>query len=182
MSLTLESALIGGVEPALSVRCYVRPRNYTFRISMVSIAEHTSKKGGWCPLFYWYTGLLSSRTQTKHTFPVRIRRPDLSKLKPESKKYRNPVIYAQKLHDEMVRDNLTRKQLSEKHGVSSDRITQWLCLLKLPEEKLRKIEALGDYWERQIVTARELRNNRRCYSSFSSITPLLESSEDNLAE
>lgn len=61
------------------------------------------------------------------------------------KKYRNPVIYAQELHEEMVQDNLTRKQLGERHGLSSDRVTQRLCLLKLPEEKLKEIEALGDY-------------------------------------
>ena len=53
------------------------------------------------------------------------------------KHYRNPVIYARELRDEMIRDNLTQKQLSERHGVSSDRITQWLCLLKLPEETER---------------------------------------------
>ena len=109
----------------------------------------------------WYTGLLSSRTQAKHTFPVRIRRPDLSKLKPETKKYRNPVVYAQELHDEMVRDNLTRKQLADRHGISSDRITQWLFLLKLPEERLKEIEYLGDYWNEQIITERELRSQRR---------------------
>ncbi|MBN2860688.1 MAG: hypothetical protein JXK93_10540 [Sphaerochaetaceae bacterium] len=57
----------------------------------------------------------------------------------------------------MERDNLTRRQLAERHGVSSDRITQWLCLLKLPEDKLREIESLGDYWEHQVVTERELR-------------------------
>ncbi len=85
----------------------------------------------------------------------------MSKARPESRKYRNPVIYAQELHDEMVRDNLTRKQLAERHGVSSDRITQWLCLLKLPEEKLKKIEALGDYWGQQMITERELRKLRR---------------------
>jgi len=119
----------------------------------------------WCRAFNWskdrYTGLVSSRTQPKHIYPVSARRPDLSKVKPESKKYRNPVIYAQELHDEMVRDSLTRKQLAERHGVSADRITQWLCLLKLPEEKLREIEALGDYWDKQIVTERELRGVRR---------------------
>ena len=38
--------------------------------------------------------------------------------------FRNPVIYAQELHDEMVRDSLTRKELAQRHGVSSDRITQ----------------------------------------------------------
>jgi hypothetical protein len=46
-------------------------------------------------------------------------------------------------------------------GVSSDRITQWLCLLKLPEVKLREIEAMGDYWEIQVVTESELRELRR---------------------
>jgi len=61
----------------------------------------------------------------------------------------------------MVRDNLARKQLARRRGVSSDRITLWLCLLKLPEEKLREIEAMGDYWDRQAVTERELRAIRR---------------------
>ena len=62
----------------------------------------------------------------------------------------------------MIRDDLTRKQLAERHGVSSDRITQWLCLLKLHEEKRKEIEALGDYWERQVVSERTLRRMRRC--------------------
>ncbi|HPE51099.1 MAG TPA: hypothetical protein PLS83_06345 [Methanothrix soehngenii] len=57
----------------------------------------------------------------------------------------------------MMQYNLSRKQLAEKHGVSSDRITQRLCLLKLPEKKLRETEVLGDHWNRQIVTERELR-------------------------
>ena len=87
----------------------------------------------------WHTGLLSSRTQAKHVYPVLFKRPDLTKLRPETKKYRNPVSYAQELHDEMVRDNLTRKQLAERYGVSSDRITKWLCLLKLPKERRKEI-------------------------------------------
>ena len=74
--------------------------------------------------------------------------------------YRNPVIFARELQTEMVRDQLTRKQLAERHGVSADRITQWLSLLKLPEERLREVEALGDHWERQMVTERELRHLR----------------------
>ena len=71
------------------------------------------------------------------------------------------MIYAQELRDEMVRDKLTRKQLAKRHGVSSDRITQWLCLLKISEEKLREIEALGDNWTRPIITERELRKLKR---------------------
>jgi len=76
------------------------------------------------------------------------------------KTYRNPVLYAKELQAEMVRDHLTRKQLAQRHGVSSDRITQWLSLLKLPERRLMEIEAQGDYWDRQVVTERELRNIR----------------------
>lgn len=61
------------------------------------------------------------------------------------------------------------------HGITSNRITHWLCLLTLPEEKLREIEALGDFWDRQVVTERQL-----CkisvdidYSPFYSAPPLL---------
>ena len=96
-----------------------------------------------------------------HTYPIITMRPDVSKFKPETRKYRNPVIYARELRDEMVRDGLSRKELAERHSVSSDRITQWLCLLKLPGEKLKEIEALGDYWERQVVTERALRELER---------------------
>jgi len=77
------------------------------------------------------------------------------------KTYRNPIIYAQELQDEMVRDKLTRKMLAQRRGVSSDRITQWLCLLKLSEKRVKEIEAMGDYWDRQVVTERELRKIRR---------------------
>ena len=55
---------------------------------------------------------------------------------------------------------LNRREMGKRLGVSSDRITQWLCLLKLPEEKLREIEGLADYWERQTVTEREMRRLR----------------------
>ena len=109
----------------------------------------------------WYTGPVASRTHSNHLYPVCVSRPDMSKARPKSRKYRNPIIYAQELRDEMVRDSLTRKQLAERHGVSSDRITQWLCLLKLPEERLKDIEALGDCWDKQVFAERCLRSLRR---------------------
>ena len=71
------------------------------------------------------------------------------------------MIYTKVLHDEMVRDKLARKQLAETHAVSSDRITQWLRLVKLLEKKKREIEALSDYWDRKVITERWLRNLRR---------------------
>jgi hypothetical protein len=88
----------------------------------------------------------------------------------QPKTYRNPFIYARELLLEMVRDNLSRKQLAECHGISSDRITQWLCLLKLPEKKLREIESLNDYWDKQVVTEKQIRELRRSgqgYGSYS---------------
>ena len=130
----------------------------------------------------WYTNPMTIRTRYALIILLKSSFICTKRVKSAKTVYRNPVIYAQELHEEMILGNLSRKQLAERHGVSSDRITQWLCLLKLPVEKLREIEALGDYWDRQIVTERELRNYRRCYSSFRSITPVMELSKDNLAE
>jgi len=74
--------------------------------------------------------------------------------------YRNPIIFARELQTEMLMHNFTRVQLGQRHGVTSDRITQWICLLKMQEEKQREIEALGDNWDRRLVTERELRRQR----------------------
>ena len=108
-----------------------------------------------------YTNTMTIRTRfapvilLKSTFICAMR------VKSSKKVYRNPVIYARDLNDEMVRDNLTRKQLAKRYEVLSDRITQWLCLLNLPKEMLMEIEALGDNWNEQIITERELRSQRR---------------------
>jgi hypothetical protein len=65
------------------------------------------------------------------------------------------------LNDELVRDTLTRKQLAERHGITSDRVIQWLCLLKIPDEEKVRVLALGDNWEKRLLTERELRKLRR---------------------
>jgi len=115
----------------------------------------------WCRAnICWYAEGYYSRTIEETPEALRFRRPDIPIIKPK-KTFRNPLIYAMELNQEMVRDDLTRKQLAERHGITSDRVTQWLCLLKLPDEEKARILALGDYWERQIVTERELRLNRR---------------------
>jgi hypothetical protein len=64
------------------------------------------------------------------------------------------------LQDELVRDNLTRKQLAERHSISSDRVTQWLCLLKLPVDFRKQVLAIGDNWQMYKVTEREVRRIR----------------------
>ncbi len=110
---------------------------------------------------HWYAGPPSSRTSRGHTYPLRIARPDIPVRPLDTKVYRNPIIYARELHDEMVREGLTRRQLAERHGISSDRVTQWLCLLELPPSTIQKLVALGDNWDRQLITERTLRAARR---------------------
>jgi hypothetical protein len=74
--------------------------------------------------------------------------------------YRNPVIFARELAVELDRDGLTRQQLADRHRISLDRVIQWLALLKLPQEQLEEIAALGDHWDRRVVTERGLRRSR----------------------
>ena len=112
----------------------------------------------------WYAGLYAKRTAFQTL--IWIDATLISQTGPNRPRtYRNPVIFARDLYQELVRDELSRRQLAQRHGVSSDRITQWLCLLKMPEETLREIEELGDYWDRQVVTERKLRRIRRTTDS-----------------
>jgi len=113
----------------------------------------------------WHAESQYSRTFLETPEILRFRRPDIPFIKPR-KTFRNPLIYAIELQEELVRDNLTRKQLAERHGITSDRVTQWLCLLKLPDDTQKRVIALGDKWERRLVTERELRNLRRASEEF----------------
>jgi len=70
------------------------------------------------------------------------------------------VIYAREIKEEMERLELSRGEMGKRLGVSADRITQWLCLLKLPKQRLQEIKELGDYWERRVITEHELRRLR----------------------
>jgi hypothetical protein len=107
----------------------------------------------------WYAKPRMTRTRSGATFSLKTFRPDIPK--PRRGPYRNPLIFARELHEELIRHNLTRAQLGQRHGVTSDRITQWLCLLKLPVETQREIQALGDRWDRRVVTERGLRRSLR---------------------
>ena len=124
-----------------------------------------------CPHFWWRAGEPEpgfvcntswhaegeyTRTFSRTPKALRIRRSDTPIIKPK-KIFRNPLVYGMELNDELVRDNLTRKQLAERHGITSDRVTQWLRLLKLPNKTKERVIALGDNWSRKIITERELR-------------------------
>ena len=110
----------------------------------------------------WYAEGHYSRTFSDTPEILRLRRPDIPIIAPR-KRFRNPLIIAMELQYELVRDNLTRKQLAERHSITSDRVTQWLCLLKLSYHEKARVLALGDNWDRQVVTERQLRNLRRTH-------------------
>jgi ParB-like chromosome segregation protein Spo0J len=61
----------------------------------------------------------------------------------------------------MQAEGINRAELARKLGMSRARVTQWLDLLELPEKALRDAEALGDNWNRQVLTEREIRGRRR---------------------
>lgn len=83
-------------------------------------------------------------------------------LKPR-RTYRNPLLYPRELRDRMLAEGINRAELARRLGGSRARVTQWLDLLELPEEVIREAEILGDYWNRQVVTEREMRGRRhRC--------------------
>ncbi|MDM7912283.1 MAG: hypothetical protein QUS09_04225 [Methanotrichaceae archaeon] len=109
----------------------------------------------------WYTGLWSSRTSPLATFRISISRPDIRIARQKPRCYRNPVHFAMELQAEMSTDHLTRQQLADRHGISLDRVIQWLALLKLPDKQLEEIASMGDYWDRRVVTERQIRRLRQ---------------------
>jgi hypothetical protein len=72
--------------------------------------------------------------------------------------FRNPLIVAMEMAYEMEREGLTQSELAQKHGISRSRVNQWLSLLQLPVGERRRILAMGDNWERRVVTERNLRD------------------------
>ena len=127
MCLILESAPIGGVEPK-----FAEP--YCWRLD----SRSTRTYGG--PILE-LEYVLSSRAYNSK--PLR--------------RYRNPIVFAQELAEEMSREGLTHAELARKHGISRARVNQWLALLKLPKKEIRRNLAIGDYWSRQLITERQLR-------------------------
>jgi transcriptional regulator with XRE-family HTH domain len=65
------------------------------------------------------------------------------------------------LAEEMSREGLNQADLARKHGISRARVNQWLSLLKLPEKEKRIVLALGDNWNRRVLSERALRRYSR---------------------
>jgi len=94
--------------------------------------------------FFWYD------TTVEPTRPKKVK-----------KTFRNPIIQAKEMQLEMEYHNLTKAQLARKLGISRARVTQMLNLLKLPDELIRDVEEMGDCWDSQLITERQLRGKQK---------------------
>jgi len=76
--------------------------------------------------------------------------------------YRNPIFLAREWQKDLSEGKYSsRADLSRKMGVSRARVTQILNLLKLPEEIIEKVYAMGDPLPKPIITERSLRHFRK---------------------
>ena len=76
--------------------------------------------------------------------------------------YRNPVFLAREWQKDLSEGKYSsRADLSRKMGVSRARVTQILNLLKLPEEIVEKVCAMGDPLPKPIITEHSLRHFRK---------------------
>jgi len=116
--------------------------------------DDQSKGGTWLPVS------LSRRTFRGPVLSIPLKLTARYRKPKPVKIFRNPLLYARELRDRMTTEGINRAELARRLGVSRARVTQWLELLELPERVLREVEALGDHWQRQVVTERKLRRTR----------------------
>ncbi|HOO72738.1 MAG TPA: hypothetical protein PK926_13355 [Spirochaetota bacterium] len=55
----------------------------------------------------------------------------------------------------MEREGLTKAGLARRMNLSRARITQMMNLLKMPQEKIQELMALGESFERRVVTEKK---------------------------
>ncbi len=76
--------------------------------------------------------------------------------------YRNPIYLARQWQQDLDKGKYSsRADLSRKLGVSRARVTQILNLLKLPEDIIQKVCAIGDPLPKPIITEHGLRHFRK---------------------
>lgn len=92
-----------------------------------------------------YISLQSSFSSTEPFFLLRIPRPDIRIIQQKTHCYLSPVIFAHEHAAEQERGYLSRQQHADRHGVSLDRVIQWLALLNLSAIQQEEIISLGDY-------------------------------------
>jgi predicted XRE-type DNA-binding protein len=109
----------------------------------------------------WRLSSGSGRTHFNTSYPFVYLAPSLVPNRGKPRFYRNPLVLAMELKTELKRDGVTQAELARRHGMTRARVTQWLSLLELPRQEIEKLLAMGDYWERRLVTERGLRKQRR---------------------
>ena len=119
-------------------------------------------------LFIWRLGQVAQRTI--FWFNSTIGSKPIQKSK---KTFRNPIIQAKEMALEMKLNDLIKAELARKLGISRARVTQFLNLLKLPEELIEEVERMGDNWNRRLVTERMLRSKAMRAAETCKSNPLL---------
>ncbi len=74
-----------------------------------------------------------------------------------SKTYENPIVLSQQWQKTIESENITRSELASREKISRARVTQIINHLKLSEKVKKKILALEDSMNSQIITERKLR-------------------------
>jgi len=73
----------------------------------------------------------------------------------------NPIFVALELQNEMQREGVSQAELARRHGLSRARVHQWLSLLVLPKREIERLKAMGDNWEKRLLTERILRKRNQ---------------------
>ncbi|OPL19562.1 MAG: hypothetical protein AVO35_10390 [Candidatus Aegiribacteria sp. MLS_C] len=131
-------------EDKMVFNLHVNALRYIYRMS--------TKKGGFEQIGKWRAKRVSQRTVLWLNAGIQA----LPEKKPK-KRFRNPLILAEELYTTMELEDLTRAELARRLGYSRARITQLLNLLNLPPELQQEISRMGDNWEKQLITERQLR-------------------------
>jgi len=107
--------------------------------------------------YCWRLGSLSARTSQSPVIPLVYLLPGSGSILKPRRTFRNPLVVAMELAAEMRRERISQSELARRHGLTRARVNQWLSLLQLPVGERRRILAMGDHWERRVVTERSLR-------------------------
>ena len=86
---------------------------------------------------------------------------DLPVIYSNSRTYRNPLIYARELSEGLVRDNLTKKQLAERHGIIIWQSNAVAVPVKTARGDSEENNRPRRQLEKQVITERELREFKR---------------------
>ena len=76
--------------------------------------------------------------------------------------FRYPIFVALELQAEIKIDGISQAELARRHGQSGARVHQWLTLLELPRREIERLKAMGDHWDRMLITERSLRSKMPC--------------------